>query len=159
MSFIYTKNKSLPGAASGCKVGCRYEKLVAFVGGKVVWDRVKLQLSRALPTGPSSPNAFPHPNLLLRMLLSMYMHAQLCPPLCSPLDCSPPGSSGHGISQARILEWVAISYSRRSSQPRDQTCISRIGRQFLPCITWEARILGVCKLCTVIYTVNESFMW
>ena len=125
--------------------------------GKVVWDRVKLQLSRALPTGPSSPNAFPHATLLLRMLLSMYMRAQLCPPLCSPLDCSPPGSSGHGISQARILELVAISYSRGSSQPRDQTCI---GRQILyHCITWEALILGVYKLRTGIYTVNESFMW
>ena len=40
------------------------------------------------------------------------------------MDCSPPGSSVHGISQARILEWVAISSSRGSSQPRDQTCIS-----------------------------------
>ena len=39
---------------------------------------------------------------------------QMCPPLCHPLDCSPPGSSAHGISQARILEWVAISYSRGS---------------------------------------------
>ena len=38
---------------------------------------------------------------------------------CNPMDCSPPGSSVHGILQARILEWVAISFSRRSSQPRD----------------------------------------
>ena len=43
------------------------------------------------------------------------------------MDCSPPGSSVHGISQARVLEWVAISFSRGSSQPRDQTCISCIG--------------------------------
>ena len=46
--------------------------------------------------------------------------------LCDLLDCSPPGSSVHGISQARILEWVAISFSRGSSWPRDQTCISCI---------------------------------
>ena len=38
--------------------------------------------------------------------------AQLCPTLCDPVDCSPPGSSVHGILQARILEWVAISFSR-----------------------------------------------
>ena len=44
--------------------------------------------------------------------------------LCGPLDYSPPGSSVHGIFQARILEWIAISSSRGSSQPRDQTCIS-----------------------------------
>ena len=54
--------------------------------------------------------------------------------LCNPMDCSPPVSSVHGIIQARILEWVAISYSKGSSQSRDQTCISCIsciGRQIL----------------------------
>ena len=45
---------------------------------------------------------------------------QLCPTLCNPMDGSPPGSSVHGILQARILEWVAIPFSRGSSQPRDQ---------------------------------------
>ena len=49
---------------------------------------------------------------------------QSCLTLYDPMDCSPPGSSVHGISQARILEWVAMSSSRGSSQPRDQTCIS-----------------------------------
>ena len=57
--------------------------------------------------------------------------AQSCPFLCNPMDCSPPGSSIHGILQARILKWVAISFSRGSSQPRDQTQVSRIaGRRF-----------------------------
>ena len=49
---------------------------------------------------------------------------QLCPTLCDPMDCSPAGSSVHGILQARILEWIAMSHSRVSSQPRDQSCIS-----------------------------------
>ena len=52
--------------------------------------------------------------------------AQLRLTLCDPMDCSPPGSSVHGISQARILEWVAISFSSGSSWPRDWTCL-------LPC--------------------------
>ena len=52
--------------------------------------------------------------------------AQLCPPLCTHRDCSSPDSSVHGIFQARILEWLAISYSRRSFQPRDLTHISFI---------------------------------
>ena len=52
--------------------------------------------------------------------------AQSCPTLCSPMDCSLPGSSVHGICQARVLEWIAISFSRGSSQPRDQTRVSRI---------------------------------
>ena len=47
---------------------------------------------------------------------------------------------GHGIFQAKILEWVAISYSRESSQPRDQICITCIGRWILyHCIIWEAQ--------------------
>ena len=58
--------------------------------------------------------------------------AQSCPTLWDSMDCSPPGSSVYGILLARILEWVAISSSRGSSQPRDQThvyCVSCIGRQ------------------------------
>ena len=47
--------------------------------------------------------------------------AQLCLTLCDPMDCSPPGSSAHGILQARVLEWVAIPFSRGSSQPRDRS--------------------------------------
>ena len=57
--------------------------------------------------------------------------AQSCLTLCDPVDCSPPGSSVHGILQARILEWVAISFSRGSSRPRDRTQVSCIaGRCF-----------------------------
>ena len=52
--------------------------------------------------------------------------AKSYPTLCDPKDCSPPGSFVHGISQARILEWVAISFSRGYSQSQDQTCISCI---------------------------------
>ena len=51
--------------------------------------------------------------------------------LCEPMDCSPPGSSVHGIFWARILEWVATSFSRGSSQPRDWTRIPCIGKQIL----------------------------
>ena len=47
--------------------------------------------------------------------------AQSCLTLCDPMDCSLPGSSVYGILQARILEWIAIPFSRGSSRPRDQT--------------------------------------
>ena len=57
--------------------------------------------------------------------------AQSCPTLCDPMDCSLPRSSVHGIFQARVLEWVAISFSRGSSRPRDWTRVFRIaGRCF-----------------------------
>ena len=52
--------------------------------------------------------------------------AQLSLTLCDSMDHSPPGSSVHGVLQARILEWVAYPFSRGSSQPRDQTWVSRI---------------------------------
>ena len=57
---------------------------------------------------------------------------QLCPTLCNPMDCNLPGSTLHGILQARVLEWVAISFSRGSSWPRVWTRISCIDRQTPP---------------------------
>ena len=60
--------------------------------------------------------------------INIYMCAkslQSCPTLYDPMDCSPPGSSVHGTLQARKLEWVAIPFSRGSSQPRGQTWVSR----------------------------------
>ena len=78
-------------------------------------------------------------------ILWMCVHAQSLSRvwlLCSPMDCSSPGSSVHEIFQARTLEWVAISFYRGSSQPRDGTrvsCVSYIGRQILyHWATWEA---------------------
>ena len=58
---------------------------------------------------------------------------QLWPTLCDPMDCSPPGSSVHEIFQVRILEWVAISFSRGSSQPRDRTQVSCIAGLPITC--------------------------
>ena len=67
--------------------------------------------------------------------------AQSCLTLCDPVDCSLPGSSVHGILQARILEWVAISFSRESSQPRDWTQVSHIvGRRLNLWATREAHV-------------------
>ena len=57
--------------------------------------------------------------------------AQSCPSLCNTMDCSPPGSSVREIFQARILERIAISFSRASSRPRNWTCVLCIGRQSL----------------------------
>ena len=62
---------------------------------------------------------------LLKMKVNVLV-AQSCLTFCDPTDCSLPGSSVHGISQARILEWVAISFSRGSSCPRDQIQVSCI---------------------------------
>ena len=67
----------------------------------------------------TEPRAAIHPRARCCCLL-----AKSCPTLCDLMDCGPAGSSVHEISQARILEWVAISFPRGSSQPTDQTRIS-----------------------------------
>ena len=77
--------------------------------------------------------------------------AQSCPTLCDPTDCSLPGSSVHGISQTIVLEWIAISFSRRgSSQPRDRTSSSRIvDRRFT---IWATREV----LCSLTKTLRSQ---
>ena len=68
------------------------------------------------------------------ILYSVKSVTQSCPTLCDPVGCSLPGSSVHGILQARILEWAAIPFSRGSSRPRDQTLVSYLHcRQILDC--------------------------
>ena len=81
-------------------------------------------------------------------LLCMYacFVAQSCPTLCDPMNCGPPGSSAHGILQARVLEWVAMPSSRGSSWPRDQTLIS-----YVSCIVrW---VLYFSKIIATVYWV------
>ena len=62
---------------------------------------------------------------------------QACPTLCDPMACSPPGSSVHGMLQARTLEWVAMLSSRGPSQPRDWTSISCMAGGFFT--IWATR--------------------
>ena len=61
---------------------------------------------------------------------------QSCPTLCDPMDCSPPGSSVHGILQARILEWVAMAFSRGSSRSRESNPSLPYYRQILYCLSY-----------------------
>ena len=89
-------------------------------GGKIITFGTTLWLDLS---------SFSAPSLMLPQLLYHYYdfckHAeslQLCPTLCDSRDCCLPGSSAHGILQARILEWVAIPFSRRSSWPREWVC-------------------------------------
>ena len=69
---------------------------------------------------------------MLKSLLLLWSFSRSgMPDSCDPINYSAPGSPVHGISQARILEWVAISLSRGSSRLRDRTHVSHIGRQIL----------------------------
>ena len=91
---------------------------------------------------------------------------QSCLTLWEPLDCTLPGSSVHGISQARMLEWVAIPFSRGPSRARDQihvSCVSCIGRQILyHWVTWETlSLLGIPYFSSVqfICSVVSDPLW
>ena len=83
---------------------------------------------------PGTPEA---PDTHERFVNLMCLCAQSCLTPGDPLDCSPPGSSVHGILQARILEWVAISSSMGSSRPGDRTCVSCVAGGFFTC--WAIR--------------------
>ena len=89
------------------------------------------------------------------LVMTCVLCAQSCPTLCDPLDCSPAGSFIHGIFQARILEWVATSYSRGSFWPRDRTrvsCNSCLGRQILLPLNHVGSPRNI-KVCVYIYFV------
>ena len=78
---------------------------------------------------------------MVKLLLKWSEVAQLCLTLCDLTDCSLQGSSVRGILHARLLEWVAISFSRGSSGPRDQTQVSHIaGRLFTIWATREVKL-------------------
>ena len=77
--------------------------------------------------------------------------AQLCPTLCDCMDCSLPDSSVHGIFWARILEWVAISFSRRSSPPRDRTRVS--------CIVDRCFTIWTIRKCMTAHNLFTQLGW
>ena len=81
--------------------------------------------------------------------------AQSCPTLCNPLDCSPPSSSVHGILQARILEWVAIPFSRGSSWPRNGTQVSHIAGRFFTIWAHQGSLcVCVCIIFRLFFTID-----
>ena len=80
-------------------------------------------------------------SLLLSLVVCVcVLVAQSCLTLCDPVNCSLPGSSVHGVVQARILEWVTIAFSRGSAQPRDRTQVSCIAGRFF--IVWAANYIS-----------------
>ena len=97
------------------------------------------------------------------IFLVVVLVAQSCQSLCDSMDYRPPGSSVHGILQARILEWVAIPFSRGSSQPRDWTQVSCIVSRFFT--VWATRevhmfiISWYHKYWSHRISYNSSILW
>ena len=90
------------------------------------------------------------------------MCTQMCPTLCNLMDCGLPGSSAHGIFQARILEWGVISYSTGSSWHRDRThvfCIFCVGRQGSLPVWWKCTTQLCPTLCGPIDYIVCGILW
>ena len=113
-------------AVMGC--GARLTHLISFYNSPTLWP-------------------WTHTLTSLRLFSHLCMLSYFsCVRLCNPMDCSPPGSSDHGILQARTLEWVAISFSRRSSQPGLNTHLlspALADRSCTPSATWEAILICI----------------
>ena len=127
--FPWPESESLP-EASPHSLGASGEKELMVLGHKeTVVQRKCFQPGCEKPGGnrcchvgiPACIPAHPNPSAVP---FEASVRAQSCLTFCDPMNCSPPGSSVQGILQARILEWVAISYSRGSSRSRDGTLIS-----------------------------------
>ena len=114
---------TMTGACPGCGVGPPFCSVVvtALSGSRICFLLVRTEASR------SGSKLWCEGGGAGMLLLGVCESVnQSCPTLCDPMDYSPPGSSGHGISQARILEWVAIPFSKYlSSGPRDRSPVSR----------------------------------
>ena len=109
-------------------------KLLYFVTSIITWSNSNnMKVFTEFINMPLSVQLFIIPLHSTQTMLKVKVKVKSlsCVRLFDPIDCSLPGSSVHGIFQARVLEWVAISFSRGSSRPRDPTHVSRIvGRRF-----------------------------
>ena len=100
------------------------------------------------PPNPPHMHIHTYPHICVCVCAHLHVKSlQLCLTLCDSMDCSPLGSSVHGILQARILEWIAMLFSRGSSQPRDRTCVN-----YVSCILQAGSLVPPGKLLMYIYT-------
>ena len=131
--WLYLINKKVKVTQS-CSTLCN--RMDYTVHGRILQARILEWVASPFSRGSSQPGIKPRSPALQANSLpaepqSQSEVTQSCPTLGDPVDCSPPSSSVHGVLQARVLEWVAISFSRGSSRPRDRTQVSCIaGRRF-----------------------------
>ena len=129
---IVRLNQDSPRKTAGTNCGIRHGYLGLRTGGRKHYKNLSILNFKARLWNVSGMCEHSYACLLGHTSVRDHQVVCISPLVLSssldPTDCSPPGSSVHGILQARILEWVSIPVSRRSSQPRDQTCVA--GRFF-----------------------------
>ena len=123
---------SVPGWEAKIPHACgqktRQNRSIVAINSIKTLKKKSLLLSQLVPLSPSHTV---YTSLFSISASPFCSVTQLCLTLWDPMDCNLPGSSVLGISQARILEWVTISFSRGSSTPRHRTSVSCTGRQIL----------------------------
>ena len=122
--------------------------------GRFKWVSSPLQVAKVLEFQLQHQSLQWTPRTDLNLFCCCCSVAKLCLTLCNPMDCSRPGSSVHGISQARILEWVVISLSKGSSQPRGWTRVSCTGRWIL--YRWTTREAPGIFILLILFTSYGS---
>ena len=138
---ILPRSSVLTRGSRGSLMATRQQVLFSFLSA--------LQAQKFMFGGPESPMVVTSLLLTWQEILhfSVYVYVQACSTLCNPMDCSPPGSSVQGIFQARILEWVAISYSRNLLDPGIEPASPAppvlVGRFFTTSATWETISQGL----------------
>ena len=138
---------------------CMYYVMLHICKYSSIYPNVSILSKTSVYTGIS--NSSPQQHRLLK--LSPLVLLQSCPTLCDPMDCSPPGSSVHGILQARILEWVAMSFSKGLPDQESScvSCWSYIAGQFFylwptredhfPCLSVKFLLTMIICLCHMPY--------
>ena len=116
-----------------CCIAGRFFTVSAFLSHGALWQFLEAYrpfLRKLFPNAKNKICRLTRETLYTKMVCCDCLVAKLHTTVCNPMDCSLPGSSIHGISRVRILEWVAIPFSRRSSWPRDWTRVSCLAGRF-----------------------------
>ena len=141
MSWVYFNTGSLFHISTLMDCFLNYHQITAEKAVKFLTSSVHIGSSMCWQSSflPATTIQINSKYEILPNIFTLYVSPSGVWPFCKPMDCSPPGSSVHGIYQAWILEWVAISSSGESSRPGDGTYVSYIGRWILyHWTTWEA---------------------
>ena len=148
-TLCYSMGCSLPGSSAHGILQAKILEWVVMPSFPIQGLNLHLlnwQVNSLLLVPPGKPWFCFMARLLLFCVLFCLV-TKLCLILCDSMDSNLPGSYAHGISQAKILEWVAIFFSRGFSWPRDPTCVSGIaGRFFTIWATREAKALNTGQL-------------
>ena len=156
-----SKDRDQRASASGLVDTWRFGEVACLAYVETPRSCVLIHASPSASVPPGSSWVISFYNKPVKVKKVTVLVTQSCPTLCYSMDFSSPISSAHGILQARILDWVAIPFSKRSSQPRDWSQVSSIaGRFFTVWATRQAPVIHIHNFCRKYWIALPSgFTW